>query len=799
MATRRIKAILEAKDKASPTFAKFSKVLGGLGVVAGGVGAIAIGAKLVQGIRAAMNQMVEAVKVTADFQAEMSGVGAITGATATQMASLTRVAQELGRTTVFTARQAASAQAEFARAGFTTKEITGALAGTLDLAAAGQTSLADAASISANAIRAFGLEATDANDVADLLAKTANTSNQTVLDLGEAFKIAAPAAKVLGVNMTDASAAMAILADRGITASMAGTSLRKSFTTFLGQLDPTQEGLGKLSKQLFNARGEFVGMAQAIRVMRESGLTGADAFKIFGERAGNAMAILLDLGPEAFERVAAGLEDRLGFALEVADKKLDNLRGDTTKMASAAEGLQMAVGEGLTPALRDVTQALTEFLGFMTKLTRESALVQAAFIIVTTEIRLFISSVKTSVALAQIGWDLFIDNIVAGVDQIGSMVSPFGGFLSGTRDAIAAAEEFEATMRRIRAEQDKIFDGPSREMFGVLPKPAVVKSNADVIKKIIEEDVFKPMSTALDPAMFDEFLAGFSEKLPIVKMGWEELDESVNSVFVGWTNDLAAVFEEFQNGLVEAELKQEQLVSSLDATTFSLEEFTDRFASYAVDTTDLLLGLVDQFSSGIALALGDLLLRGKSFGETMKDVFRSIGQTIINFLVQAGVQAIATALISTSAGHAQHAARLGQLAAQTYASAFASIAAIPIVGPMLAPGIAAAAVGTMLAASTGAFAAGAGVGAAHARRGMIVPGSDTGLDTVPVLTRPGEAVLPTELTNFLLQAAGGGGGQQIDIALHPDIPMTAELLSEHVERGAVRLSASSLAGSRVTR
>ena len=130
------------------------KVSGGiklLGAVAGVAGGVALAQKFVGGLKAA-------TAASADFERALSRTQAITRATGEQMGQLSEQAARLGRTTVFTASQAAEAQGQFALAGFKLNEIMGALPGTLDLAAAGELGLADAASITSEILRGFSLD-----------------------------------------------------------------------------------------------------------------------------------------------------------------------------------------------------------------------------------------------------------------------------------------------------------------------------------------------------------------------------------------------------------------------------------------------------------------------------------------------------------------------------------------------------------------------------------------------------------------------------------------------------------------
>ena len=104
--------------------------------------------------------------------------------------------------------------------------------------------------------------------------------------------------------------------------------------------------------------------------------------------------------------------------------------------------------------------------------------------------------------------------------------------------------------------------------------------------------------------------------------------------------------------------------------------------------------------------------------------------------------------------------------------------------------------------SPGGFQKGGIVGA---QRGLIagigrVPGIDRGGDTTLIAGRPGEAVLPAELTSFLLQAAAGGTGPQtIIIEVRTNLPAAVQEINDLQRRGAVSLTATRIAGSRITR
>lgn len=157
-----------------------------------------------------------AIKVGSDFEAQMSRVKAISGATGEEFEKLKNQAIQLGADTAFSSTQAAEGMENLAAAGFATNEIIEAMPGLLDLAAASGEDLANSSDIAASTLRGFGLAASDAGHIADVLAENANRTNSSVAETGEAMKYIAPLARAAGISMEETAAAIGIMANAGI-------------------------------------------------------------------------------------------------------------------------------------------------------------------------------------------------------------------------------------------------------------------------------------------------------------------------------------------------------------------------------------------------------------------------------------------------------------------------------------------------------------------------------------------------------------------------------------------------------
>ena len=145
-----------------------------------------------------------AIKAASDFEHQMSGVQAVSGATATEMEKLRKKALQLGADTVFSAGESAGAMEELVKAGLTVDDVlNGAADATVALAAAGEIDLPVAATIAANAMNQFNLAAQDLPHVADLIAGAANASAIDVSDFGLSMQQAGVIANLVGLSFDD--------------------------------------------------------------------------------------------------------------------------------------------------------------------------------------------------------------------------------------------------------------------------------------------------------------------------------------------------------------------------------------------------------------------------------------------------------------------------------------------------------------------------------------------------------------------------------------------------------------------
>jgi len=187
-----------------------------------------------------------ALKSAGDFEQAMNQMQVISGSTGDQMKEMQALALKLGADTSFSAGEAAQGLLELSKAGLSAEQAMKAIPGVMDLAAAGDLSVAQAAEIASNALNSFHLPADKAKDVANLFAAAANASSIEVTDMAQSMAQAGAVAASYGQSIETAATAVAILGNNGIKGSDAGTSLK----TMLSRLAAPTGDAATLMKQL---------------------------------------------------------------------------------------------------------------------------------------------------------------------------------------------------------------------------------------------------------------------------------------------------------------------------------------------------------------------------------------------------------------------------------------------------------------------------------------------------------------------------------------------------------------------
>ncbi|WES30742.1 phage tail tape measure protein [Varunaivibrio sulfuroxidans] len=311
------------------------------------------------------------IRSAAQFEQSMNRVGVLTNATGGDFNRLRAQARNLGKTTQYSATQAAEGMGFLAMAGFKTEKIIAALPGTLQLAASAQMDLGQAADTVTNIMSGYGFKAESIGRINDVLVKTFTSSNTDLQQLGVALKYSGSVAKGAGIKFEEAAAALGLMGSAGYQGSMAGTALRGALSRLLNPSREAQKVLSRLGikkSDIKTSEGGIVSLSKVIQELNSHGAGIAEMMTIFGDRAGPAFQALAKEGAPALDNLTKSLETSGGIAKKVSEAQMKGATGELRRLTSAFEGLQLTLADaGLLRWFTDMVKGLTRWISALSK------------------------------------------------------------------------------------------------------------------------------------------------------------------------------------------------------------------------------------------------------------------------------------------------------------------------------------------------------------------------------------------------------------------------------------------------
>lgn len=479
-----------------------------------GTAALGFGTAVAAGVAVAVSKF-------AEFDAQMSAVQAATHETEANMDLLRDAAIEAGARTVYSATEAAAAIEQLSKAGISTADVlSGALDGALDLAAAGNIAVADAAEIAASAMTQFGLKGRDVTHIADLLAAGAGKAQGGVSEMSDALNQSGLVAAQMGLSLDDTVGTLTQFASAGLLGSDAGTSFR---SMLLRLANPTKEAsaqMEELGLDFYDAQGQFIGM-EGVAGQLQSRLSGlaqeernAALANLFGQEAIRSASILYEGGASAVRKWAKEVNDA-GYASETAAMRLDNLKGDWEAFTGALDSALITMGEGADGPLRVFVQTLTDMTNSFNDLPDWAQ-----------QTALGVGALTGAVALGGGAFLLAIPKVVEyrkAIGEMGTGAQRAGHFISTVGKVAGAAAGFLALA---------IVLSKTAEAFGAASAGA--KGYQETLKLLLSEDIDAPFSeissevSELDEALELLLGGGFNSSM-------ERFGSTLNSIFAGGT------------------------------------------------------------------------------------------------------------------------------------------------------------------------------------------------------------------------------------------------------------------------
>lgn len=373
------------------------------------------------------------------FDSAMSQVAATMGTTVDKIGNVKSKAEEMGRTTKYTATEAAEGMNILAQAGLSADEQISGIGTVLNLSSAGAMSLEESASYTAGAVKGFGDSMSNASYYADLMAKGATLANTDVRGLGEAFSGSAATAKNYGQAADSVTLSLLRLAEQNVTGSEASTALNRAMADLYTPTDNASKALDQLGVSAYKSNGEAKDFNDLVDELNGS-LQGMTA-----EQKNNALAtIFTTQGLQAFNKMTAssdatvqkfwkGIQDSSGSAAQQAATQLDNLKGDITLLSSATEGLELGFYNTFSGTIRGAIKGVTSEVSGLAE-AMESGGISGALSKLAQDAINFSGQLP---GLTKIGGDL-INGLISSVTQnSGSITTAVGQLLNNLASTIS--------------------------------------------------------------------------------------------------------------------------------------------------------------------------------------------------------------------------------------------------------------------------------------------------------------------------------------------------------------------------
>ena len=417
------------------------------------------GEKMTAGVTAPLLGIAAAAINTGnEFEAQMSRVKAISGATGSDFEALNNQALKLGADTAFSASEAAQGMENLASAGLSTKEIMAAMPGMLDLAASSGEELATSADIAASTLRGFGLSADQAGHVADVLAANAAKTNAAVADTGDAMKYIAPVANAAGWSLESVTAAIGEMADAGIKGEQAGTTLRGALTRLQKPTKQMKEAMDGLKFSAYDTHGKMKPLSQIISELNTKTAKLTDEQRdnalatIFGTESLSGMKILLKDGSKGLNELTKSYQNSNGAAKEMAETMQNNTKGAIEQMKGSIESLAIKFQQTAAPAVKavaDKIQELTNKVLNMSPAQQEMLLKLAGVTAAAGPAAIGLGKIVEATGKLHTGFANGMDAIGNFADKGKSKISDFAKTMSGVGGKVgnlSAVKKMEASV-----------------------------------------------------------------------------------------------------------------------------------------------------------------------------------------------------------------------------------------------------------------------------------------------------------------------------------------------------------------
>ena len=472
-------------------------------------------------------------KVGMEFEASMSKVQAVMGASTTELEALEKAARDAGAKTTKSASEAANALEYMGLAGWSVKESQEALMPVLRLSEAASMDLGLTSDLVTDSMSSLGIKMSEVgqsglNEYLDMVAKTSNSSNTSIQQLMEGLIVVGGTAKNLNIPMEELNAIMGVMANRGLKGTESATALNSvliNMTTGAGQAGKAMEAL---DLSAFNADGSFKGLGNVFAELRGKleGMTDEQKnyylAMIGGKTQVDALQKILDGVGDEYEDLKGKIVDSKDALNTMADVMNDNSKGGIAQLKSALEEAGIAIYETLKPAIGWVTEKLQEAVNWFNGLddsTKKNIVtfamialgIGALLLVVGALLPIIASAITVFTALSAVGLTFggvmtFIGGTMLPIIAIIALIvaavvalkwawdNNFGGIRDKTQAAMYAVktkiESIKSTFENVKKKCSEFAESVKKAWEGIKNffSNNPIKATADLVKKVVTKE-----------------------------------------------------------------------------------------------------------------------------------------------------------------------------------------------------------------------------------------------------------------------------------------------------------------------
>ncbi|MCT4543484.1 MAG: phage tail tape measure protein [Vallitalea sp.] len=402
---------------------------------------------------------IASVKVASDFEASMSEVQAISGATGDTLQAMEDKAKEMGQKTSKSASESAQALKYMSLAGWDAETSMSALEPVLRLSEAGGLDLARASDLVTDSMSALGLNSNELQGYLDKVAKSQASANTSADQMLEAYIVAGGTFKNLNVPLEESSALLGTLANRGKKGSEAGNALNSimvNLTTGAGQAGKAMNELGV--NAFDKTTGKFKGMANVLKEVRDKTKDMTEEQKnqylamIGGKTQLDTLQALLDGVGNEYEDLKGKIKNSDGALNDMAKTMQDNLNGQLTIIKSSLEAVGLKIANTLTPYVKQLAtfmQGLLDKFNNLNPVTQDMIVKIGLVVGAIAPLLLTVGTLVTIVGSAMTGLST-LGGVLAGISL------PIVGLVVGVGALIATMVHLYKTNDVVRDKLNKL-------------------------------------------------------------------------------------------------------------------------------------------------------------------------------------------------------------------------------------------------------------------------------------------------------------------------------------------------------